>query len=348
VRPEEIIVNFGTFLLMQSPSARSSQEIFARGVEVAQAAETLGFRNVWLAEHHFSTYGYLSRPVQLATYIAAKTKTLRVGTAVIVVPLHHPLVIAEEIATLDLLAGGRVDIGLGRGYQHYEFERFGLELSSSRARWDEAVDVLLLAFEGKPFSYDGKLYKIPETTIFPQPLQQPRPPIWITAQSPDSVEAAVRRGFNVLTGGFGVPIERMGEFRKLFDRVVAEVKPAQPLNVGVQRAVYVTDNEADARAAAEEARWNMRVTLSLRNQYERVEKGRAVPVPAPNEPDIDDLLDRFLVIGTPDTVIRQIKRVQDVVGITHFNCSFWFGDLEQARVLRSMERFARDVMPAFR
>src|SRR5262245_60121755 len=341
-------MNFGTFLLMQSPSARSSQEIFSRGVEVAQAAETLGFRNVWLAEHHFSTYGYLSRPVQLATYIAAKTTRLRVGTAVIVVPLHHPLVIAEEIATLDLLAGGRVDIGLGRGYQHYEFERFGLELSSSRARWEEAVDVLMLAFERKPFSYEGKYYKIPETTIFPQPLQTPRPPIWITAQSPDSVEAAVRRGFNVLTGGFGVPIERMGEFRTLFDKVVAEVRPPQPLSVGVQRAVYVTDSEADAREAAEQARWKVRVTLSLRNHYERVEQGRAIPVPAPKEPDVDDLLDRFLVIGTPDTVIKQIQRVKDVVGITHFNCSFWFGDLEHARVLRSMERFARDVMPAFR
>ena len=340
-------MNFGTFLLMQSPSARSSQEIFARGVEIAQAAEAMGFRNVWLAEHHFSTYGYLSRPVQLATYIAAKTSTLRVGTAVIVVPLHHPLVIAEEIATLDLLAGGRADIGLGRGYQHYEFERFGLELSTSRDRWEEAVDVLMLAFEGKPFTYEGKFYKIPETTIFPQAFQKPRPPIWITAQSPDSVEGAVRRGFNVLTGGFGVPIERMGEFRKLFDKVVAEVKPAEPLKVGVQRAVYVTHSEADARAAAEEARWNMRVTLSLRNHYERVEQGRAIAVEAAKEPNIDELLDRFLVIGTPDTVIRQIKRVQDVVGITHFNCSFWFGDLEQARVLRSMERFARDVMPAF-
>ena len=341
-------INFGTFLLMQSPSARSSQEIYTRGLEIAQAAEALGFGNVWLAEHHFSTYGYLSRPAQLATYIAAKTTRIRVGTAVIVVPLHHPLVIAEEIATLDLLSGGRLDVGLGRGYQPYEFERFGLELSSSRARWDEAVDVLLLAFQGKPFAYDGKLYKIPETTIFPQPLQQPHPPIWITAQSPDSVEAAVRRGFNVLTGGFGVPIERMGEFRKLFDRVVAEVKPAQPLHVGVQRAVYVTDNEADARAAAEEARWNMRVTLSLRNHYERVEQGRAIPVPAPKEPDVDDLLDRFLVIGTPDRVIRQINRVKDVVGITHFNCSFWFGDLEHARVLRSMDLFAREVTPAFR
>jgi alkanesulfonate monooxygenase SsuD/methylene tetrahydromethanopterin reductase-like flavin-dependent oxidoreductase (luciferase family) len=115
----------------------------------------------------------------------------------------------------------------------------------------------------------------------------------------------------------------------------------------VQRAVYVTRDDADARAAAEEARWNMRVTLSLRNHYERVEQGRAIAVPAPKEPDVDDLLDRFLVIGTPETVIRQITRIRDLVGITHFNCSFWFGDLEHARVLRSMELFAREVMPAF-
>ena len=340
-------MNFGTFLLMQSPSARTSQEIYARGVEMAQAAEALGFRNVWLAEHHFSTYGYLSRPAQLATYIAAKTTRLRVGTAVIVVPLHHPLVIAEEIATLDLLSGGRLDVGLGRGYQHYEFERFGLELESGRARWEESIDVILKALGGQPFSYEGKFFKIPETSVFPQPVQKPLPPIWITAQSPESVEGAVRRGFHVLTGGFGIPIERMAEFRRLFDRVVAEVRRPRPLEVGVQRAVYVTDSQADARAAAEEARWNMRVTLSLRNHYERVERGRAIPVPATKEPDLDDLLDRFLVIGTPDTCIRQIKRIRELVGITHFNCSFWFGDLAHARVLRSMELFAREVMPAF-
>jgi luciferase family oxidoreductase group 1 len=314
---------------------------------MAQAAEGLGFRNIWLAEHHFSTYGYVSRPAQLATYIAAKTTRLRVGTAVIVVPLHHPLVVAEEIATLDQLAGGRVDIGLGRGYQYYEFERLGLELDSARARWEESVDIILKAFTGEPFSYEGKLFKIPETSVFPQPLQRPHPPIWVTAQSPESVEAAVRRGFNLLTGGFGVPIERMAEFRKLFDRAVAEERLPRTPEVGVQRAVYVTHSETDARAAAEEARWNMRVTLSLRNHYERVERGRAIAVPAPKEPDIDDLLDRFLIIGTPETCIRQLKRVQELVGITHFNCSFWFGDLEHGRVLRSMELFAREVMPAF-
>ena len=340
-------MDIGTFLLMQSPSGRSSEEIYARGIEQAQAAETLGFRNVWLGEHHFSTYGYLSRPLQFASYIAAKTTRLRVGTAVIVVPLHHPLLIAEEIAMLDILSGGRADVGLGRGYQRYEFERLGLKLDAGGERWEESLDILLKAFEGKPFSYSGKRFDIPETAIYPKPVQKPRPPIWITAQSQYSIEAAARRGLNVLTGGFGVPIERLAEFGQFFNKVVAETQPAKRPLVGVQRAIYVTKDAADAREAAEQARWNMRVTLSLRNNYERVENGHAVPVPAGTEPGIDELLDRYLVIGTPETCIRQIRRVQELVGISHFNCSFWFGDMEQARVLRSMELFSREVMPAF-
>lgn len=340
-------MDIGTFLLMQSPSAQSSEVMFARATEQAQAAESLGFRNVWLGEHHFSTYGYLSRPLQFASYIAAKTTTLRVGTAVIVVPLHHPLLIAEEIAMLDVLSGGRADIGLGRGYQRYEFERLGLELDSGGQRWEEGVDILMKAFEGKPFSYDGKVYDFPETSIFPKPVQKPTPPMWVTAQNPYSIEAAVKRGLNVLTGGFGVPIERLAEFGQHFKKATIEMHPARHPLVGVQRAVYVTKDAADARQAAEEARWNMRVTLSLRNNYERVEGGRAIAVPGKSEPTIDELLDRYLVIGTPDKCIREIKRVQDLVGISHFNCSFWIGDMSQDRVLKSMELFSKEVMPAF-
>src|SRR5262247_551543 len=159
-------IKFGTFLLMQSPSARRSPEMYPRAVGMAPAAEPLNFRNICLAAHHFSTYGYVSRPAQLATYIAARTTRLRVGTAVIVVPLHHPLVVAEEIATLDILASGRVDIGLGRGYQQYEFQRLGLDLDTARARWDESIDVILAALRGEPFTYCGKYFNIPETTIF--------------------------------------------------------------------------------------------------------------------------------------------------------------------------------------
>jgi alkanesulfonate monooxygenase SsuD/methylene tetrahydromethanopterin reductase-like flavin-dependent oxidoreductase (luciferase family) len=339
-------MEFGTFLLLQSPSAEPSEVVFGRGTEITQAADELGFRNMWLAEHHFSTYGYLSRPLTYATHLANKTKRLRIGTAVIVLPLHHPLVVAEEIATVDLLSGGRLDVGLGRGYQNYEFERLGVDLSESRARWEEEVDVILLALKGKPFSYEGKYYQIPETTVFPVPIQQPHPPIWVTAQSLPSVEATVRRGFNIITGGSGVPIERLREFREALERHLDTYKPKNPIKVGTQRFTYVAESEADARAAAEQARWNMRVTLSLRHNYSRVENGHAIPVPFDNEPTTDDILDKFSVIGTPDTCIRQIRRLRELVGITHFNASFWFGDLEQARVLRSMERFAREVMPA--
>src|SRR5439155_21915749 len=124
--------------------------------------------------------------------------------------------------------------------------------------------VSLKAFGGQPFSYQGKFFTIPERTVFPQRVQRPHPPIWITAQSPGSIEAAVRRGFNVLTGGFGIPIERTAEFRRLFDRLVTEIKPERPPEVGVQRAVYVTVSQADARVAAEQERRNLRVTLSFR------------------------------------------------------------------------------------
>ncbi len=340
-------MEFGTFLLLQTPSADAPETIYRRGVELTQAAEDLGFHNMWLAEHHFSTYGLLSRPLMYAQHLAAKTRRIRVGTAVIVVPLHHPLVIAEEIATADLLSGGRLDVGLGRGYQRYEFERLGVDLGESRTRWEEAVDVVLLALAGKPFTYEGKYYRIPETTVFPHPVQRPHPPIWVTAQSPESVATTVRRGFNLLSGGYGVSLDRLREFRRTFDALVDEHPPDAPIRVAIQRPVYVAESDADARAAAEQARWNMRVTLSLRNNYERVVEGHAIPVPAPKEPSTDEFLDTFSVIGTPDTCIRQIRRLQDAMRIDHFNGAFWFGDLPQSSILQSMERFAREVMPAF-
>jgi alkanesulfonate monooxygenase SsuD/methylene tetrahydromethanopterin reductase-like flavin-dependent oxidoreductase (luciferase family) len=341
-------MEFGTFLLLQSPSADPSPTIYRRGVEITQAAEELGFANMWLAEHHFSTYGLLSRPLTYALHLANKTTRIRVGTAVIVVPLHHPLVIAEEIATVDLLSGGRLDVGLGRGYQRYEFERLGIDLGESRTRWEEAVDIILAGLAGQPFTYEGKYYRIPETSVFPQPLQRPHPPIWVTAQSPDSVETTVRRGFNLLSGGYGVSLDRLREFRAAFDARLAQYPPKRPIHVGIQRPVYVTDSDADVRDAAEEARWNMRVTLSLRHNYERVENGRAIPVPFANEPSVDEFLEHFSVFGTPDACIRQIRRLQEAMPIDHFNASFWFGDLSQDRILRSMRMFAEKVMPAFR
>ncbi len=340
-------MDFGTFLLLQSPTAKSHQEIFARGIEVAQIADKLGFESIWCAEHHFSTYGYLSRPLMFASHLATKTDRIRVGSAVVVLPLHHPLIVAEEIATVDLLSGGRLDVGLGRGYQVYEFERLGANLGESRERFDEAVDIILLAFEGKPFSYEGKHYRFGETSVFPTPVQQPRPPIWVVGQSEESIKAIAKRGFNLVSGGFGVSLERLREFRQGFDQMIPDEQKKKKIRVSTQRAVYVTKDESELSEIVDQARWNMRVTLSLRQGLERVEKGRALAIPFDEEPSNEELLDRYFVMGTPNTCIQKLREIQGAMGIDHFNANFWFGDLEQHQVLNSMKLFAEEVMPAF-
>ncbi|MBL25770.1 MAG: hypothetical protein CMM48_17950 [Rhodospirillaceae bacterium] len=340
-------MEFGTFLLMQSPTAESHGDVFGRAVEIAQATDEMGFGSIWCAEHHFSTYGYLSRPMMTALHLANHTKQIRVGSMVVVLPLHHPLIVAEEIATADLLSGGRLDIGLGRGYQTYEFERFGNDLQESRDRFDEGVDILLKAFEGKPFSYDGKYYSFEETSVYPQPVQKPRPPIWVVGQSKGSIEATLKRGFNLVSGGFGVPIEMLRDFRQHLDEVIAQQESPADFRISTQRPVYVTKDESELPAVIEHARWNMRVTLSLRQGLERVEDGKAIAIPFDKEPSDEDLLERFFVMGTPETCIDRINTLKEVMGIDHFNANFWFGDLEHDKVMRSMRLFHEEVMPAF-
>jgi alkanesulfonate monooxygenase SsuD/methylene tetrahydromethanopterin reductase-like flavin-dependent oxidoreductase (luciferase family) len=340
-------MQFGTFLLMQSPSMRPSDEIYHRAVEITQAADALGFQNVWLAEHHFSNYGYSARPLQTVIHLADKTERIRVGIAVIILPFHHPLIVAEEIATADVLTGGRLDVGLGRGYQPYEFDRLGLTIEQSRERWEEAVDVIEQALTAEAFSYQGKYYTIPDTAVLPRPVQKPFPPFFVAGQNVASITAAVRRGFDVVTGGAGVSFARLVEFGHIFRESVQQFQPARRLFLGINRAVYVTDDEAEARRMAEEVLWNMRVTLGLRGGYARVTGGRATAIPFANEPPLEVLRRDWMTFGTPDQVYKQICRYRDEVGITHFNCSFWSGDMPQAKVLRSMERFASEVMPRF-
>jgi len=349
-------INFGTFLLMQSPSARSSQEIYARGVEIAQAAEALGFGNVWLAEHHFSTYGYLSRPAQLATYIAAKTTRIRVGTAVIVVPLHHPLVIAEEIATLDLLSGGRLDVGLGRGYQPYEFERFGLELESGRARWEESIDILLKTFEGRPFSYDGKLFKIPETTVFPQPLQKPHPPIWIPGTaSPETAIWAGRRGYTFVP--FLVPFDIARELFDYYRQGAAEVgREVTPDKLGFLICAVTADTKTKALEAGRHFVWRMGATLrgpveffspvGMRSRAGSQFALKARPRSLGSMSYEELVAGHFIIAGTPDEVADRFALVQRELGIGHLLLEAQESKMDHPTTMRSIELMGAKVIPA--
>lgn len=338
-------MQFGIFMTMQSPEAAPAAEVYARALDIAQASEALGFAKLWLAEHHFTNYAYTSRPLVLLSHIAAKTSRIHIGPAIVPVPLHHPLIVAEELATIDVLSGGRVEIGLGKGYQQYQYDRLGLVKGEDELRYVEAIEVIRRAMHTPTFSFMGERFQIPSTRLYPQPLQR-RAPFWLVVNSSkrESVAHATRSGMHIFTGVLE-PISQMINVRTAYPDLFAAADPG--LIVGTQRPVYVAENEADARDAVRASRWNGRATVRLRYDVANVHDGVIVTQPIPGEPGDEQLLDDYVVIGTPDDCIRQLRRIQAGGGCDYFSCSFWFGDLPHDRVMASMERFAKYVMPAF-
>ncbi|MGF6768176.1 alkanesulfonate monooxygenase SsuD/methylene tetrahydromethanopterin reductase-like flavin-dependent oxidoreductase (luciferase family) [Paraburkholderia sp. GAS199] len=337
-------MQFGLFMTMPSPEPAPAADLYRRALDMAETADTLGFSHLWLAEHHFTNYSHTSRPLMLLSHIAARTRNLRLGPAIVPVPLHHPLVIAEELATLDVLSGGRVEAGLGSGYQRYQYERFGLVKGATTARDDEAIDVLLHALRETQFSYDGQHFKIPRTGLVPQPLQRTMP-VWLVVNSSrrESVEHAVRRGANLFTGVLE-PISKLTDVRRQYPDLADALAKVR---IGTQRPVFVARDEAQAREAVEHARWNGRATLRLRHDMGEVADGIVPAGPLPDEPSDEALRNDFLVIGTADECIHQLRRIRGGLGCDYFSASFWFGSLPHDWVMESMQRFARDVMPVF-
>jgi alkanesulfonate monooxygenase SsuD/methylene tetrahydromethanopterin reductase-like flavin-dependent oxidoreductase (luciferase family) len=329
---------------MPSPAPRPAAELYQRALDMAGAADELGYSHLWLAEHHFTNYSHSSRPLLLLSHIAARTRHLRLGPAIIPVPLHHPLVVAEELATLDVLSGGRVEIGLGSGYQAYQYERFQLVKGATPTRDDEAIDVLLRALHEPQFSYTGEHFKVPRTGLVPQPLQRAMP-LWLVVNSSrrESVEKAVLRRANLFTGVLE-PISQLTNVRHHYPDLAGPLAYAQ---IGTQRPVYVAQSDAEASEAVEQARWNGRATLRLRHDMGEVIDGMVPAGPFPGEPSEAALRDDFLVVGTADECIHQLRRIQSGLGCDYFSASFWFGALPHERVMASMRRFAQQVMPAF-
>lgn len=336
-------MKFGIFLLMQSPTAQPSAEIYARALEIVDLAEQLGFETVWLAEHHFTNYSHSSQPFVLLSHLAARTRRIRLGTAIVPLPLHDPLLVAEQAAAVDVLSHGRLELGLGKGYQQYQFDRLASRKEEDPAAFDEMVDLTVRALCGEPFRFDGQTRHVPETLLYPHPVQQP-PPIWYVVNSThvDAVAAAARRGFNLFTGVLE-PISRLTNVRAQIDALNLPHR----VRIGTQRPVFVTHSESEAVEAVEEVQWNGRVSVSMRHDLGQIVKGIALPQPFANEPGLETILADKVVIGSPEHCIHQIRRIEEGLGADTFNCSFWFGNLPQERILASMRLFAERVMPAF-
>ena len=349
-------MKFGLFILPSWSEAEASHQgrLLSEAVEQIQYAEELGFDAVWLAEHHFTRFGIVPSALPFATYVAARTKTIRIGTGVSVLTFHHPVFMAEETAMLDVLSHGRLDFGVGRGQVVYEYNNFKVPYDSRTQRFQEIVDIILGLWSTPGFTYHGQYYSVDDLTIAPVPVQRPHPPMYLAvSRTPASVDVAVSRDLPILTSGNTADDDVLG-IRALYDERCAAVgKRPRWEDMPFFRLVHVAE---DARRAVEIPRdsliWvrdlnSLRRTLTggseIYMDLERWRRTRTVEVPS-----YESELKTTAYFGTPEELVQRIRWLQEVHNVQYFGASMSFGKMKHADVMRSMELFARNVMPAFR
>src|ERR1700758_2572127 len=206
-------------------------------VEYNVEAEALGYHSTFLVEHHSTGFGNVSASLSLLTWVAAKTRTLRLGTAVLVLPWHNPVLLAEQAATLDLLSGGRLDFGVGKGYRYNEFAGFCLPMEEAESRFEESLEVITKAFTSEmPFSHYGKYWQFENIVVEPPTAQRPHPPFWMGAGSANSVREVAERGYNMLLGQHSLAEEILEQVAQFRSEVEERGRPFDPMQVGVARA----------------------------------------------------------------------------------------------------------------
>jgi alkanesulfonate monooxygenase SsuD/methylene tetrahydromethanopterin reductase-like flavin-dependent oxidoreductase (luciferase family) len=319
----------------------SDSRIYTDYIDYICEAEQLGFHSVFLVEHHFTGFGQVSSTLQFLTYLAAKTSTLRLGTAVLVLPWHNPALLAEQAATLDLLSNGRFDFGIGKGYRWGEFHGFCIPMEEAEERYQETVAFLRKAWtsEGR-FSHHGKFWDYEDVVIEPAPVQKPHPPLWVGAASPNSIRFAAEQGYNLLLGQGGGP-ETVAEGVSIYRRAIESRGGIFDSSmVGLTRALHIAMNDEERQAALDlRAKFMAQVEqLSLSPTGESPTLGRARK--ALTQAERHALTERDALIGRPDEIIRRIKRLQEG-GVEYIMVIDFAGRLDHLRM------FAREVMPAF-
>jgi alkanesulfonate monooxygenase SsuD/methylene tetrahydromethanopterin reductase-like flavin-dependent oxidoreductase (luciferase family) len=340
-------MHFGLFNLMtKRDRSLAPRQVYADTLEHVRLAEEMGFEIAWFAEHHFSNYCLCPSPLAMAIYAAPQTKRIRLGPAVIVAPLYQPLRMLEEISMLDTLSDGRLVLGLGSGYQQYEFHKFGVDLKSSRDIFLETLDVVEAFLQGGALRYEGKYLRIPETHFIFRTLQA-RPDVYIAGllQDPVTQERIARAGYvPFFTTGWSTleeiaqVREKVGQFHR------AAGKDPATMNFAIQQYIYVTDNRSEALKAAEAARYIRRIAAAMRENYARIDGAYLQEVPAAGEPPLEEIADR-MIIGDAETCTEKLLREVETLRFSHLSCFMGLPGLPQRSILRSMERFGAEVMP---
>lgn len=348
-------MKFGVMNLFPLDEGASARSIYEQTLEEAVLADELGFDSFWLAEHHFSTYGVLGNPLMFGAAIAQRTRKIKIGTAVMVIPFYDPVRLAEDAALLDNLSGGRLLLGTGSGYQPKEFAGFNLDPDTSKERYNEIVDILRLAWTQEQWSYRGKFYQYEEMSVFPKPVQDPIP-ILHAAVAPDSFTRLGEAGERLITSPNFTPLEIMKQNFDLYHEALSEAGyDAREFERPFMQQVWCGSGEAKRRAAAEAAlRYYRMVGKVIPGQqkgrssddakkmayYDAVKRGIDLLT-------VEQTLTHGGNFGSAEYVIETLKALQEEMGVDHYIGWFRIPSLDRSQALDAMHHFAEKVMPAF-
>ena len=345
-------MEFGLFFLMQRDEAWTEQEVYVSGLEQILAAEALGYSSVWIAEHHFNDYGLCPSPPVLAAFVAARTTTMRLGMGVSLLPLHHPVDLAEQLAVLDVVSGGRLDVGIGRGGTLQDYQTFQSDRGDSRARVEEGIELIRHSWSGAPFDFQGRFHSAERLHVRPRPAQRPHPPLFIAANSEDSVLSAARLGLPTLSSFF-VPVAELQKRHQIYrdaalaaGRSLSEIEELERRSWGM-RVVHVAPARAEALRAIEAPFMGYQRRMS-------VLRSDSTGGSAPSSFDRsllrlrefrEYLADGWALVGTPEEVRDDLQKFREATGYERVLLVMALPGLDTRRALRSMRLFAEHIAP---
>jgi alkanesulfonate monooxygenase SsuD/methylene tetrahydromethanopterin reductase-like flavin-dependent oxidoreductase (luciferase family) len=305
-------------------------------IEYLIEAEALGYHSSFIVEHHFTGFGQVSATLNLLSWIGAKTTTLRLGTAVLVLPWHNPVLLAEQAATVDLLSGGRLDFGIGKGYRHNEFAGFRIPMEEAGARFEESIDIITKSWtSNERFSFHGKYWQFDDIIVEPPTNQKPHPPFWQGAGHAESIRKVAARGHNLLLDQFASIDETINRFNTYKAAMLANGFGFDPSQVGVARAFFVADTQEEKAAAVERRMVGQRRLHAI---SQRPDGNNTASIMAFS--DTREASEESALYGTPDEICRKIERLQ-AQGVEYILLNGG-GTSRQ-----NLQRFAREVMPHF-
>ena len=349
-------MHFGAFMEFGNRAGVSEAQAFQEGFRMVDAAEEMGLDGVWLAELHFNpTRSVMSSPIVIASSIATRTNRLRVGMAVYVLPLSNPLRIAEEVATVDHISEGRFEFGIGRSGFARSYDVFGVNYSESQERFAESLKIILQAWEGKEFSYQGKHYSVENATISPVPYQQPHPPLRIAANSAETFTRLGQAGHPIFVGLRGMDVPELRQNVKEYRRVWKESGHLGEGDVSLRIPVYAGETKEQAMDEPFDSisAYFGRMGDLYRERAGRAEQsvteladGRANRLAALS---YDEMLETKIAFGTAEGLVERFSQLKEELGLDGVVAELNAGGLiPEERVLRSLRIVTDEVMPAFK